>query len=41
MRGPSVYPSGDMDADLRKIMAFYKDIAPKHPAKFSIDKRYA
>jgi len=39
--GPIVYPSGDMDADLRKIMAFYKDIAPKHPAKFSIDRRYA
>ncbi|TNF24334.1 MAG: acyltransferase [Bacteroidetes bacterium] len=39
--GPIVHPSGDMDADLRKIMAFYKDIAPKHPEKFAIDQRFA
>jgi len=39
--GPIIHPSGDMDADLRKIMAFYRDIAPKHPEKFSIDERYA
>lgn len=39
--GPIIHPSGDMDADLRKIMAFYKDIAPKHPEKFAIDQRYA
>lgn len=38
--GPIIHPSGDMDADLRKIMAFYKDIAPKHPEKFSVDERY-
>ena len=38
--GPIVYPSGDMDADLKKIMAFYKDIGPKHPEKFSVDERY-
>ena len=36
-----IHPSGDMDSDLRKIMAVYKDIAPKHPEKFSIDERYA
>jgi len=39
--GPIVHPSGNMDADLRKIMAFYKEIVPKHPEKFAIDKRYA
>ena len=38
--GGFVHPSDDMEADLRKIMAFYKDIAPKHPEKFSIDERY-
>jgi len=38
--GPIIHPSGDMEADLRKIMAFYKDIAPKHPKKFSLDLRY-
>lgn len=39
--GPIIHPSGDMDADLRKIMSFYNDIAPKHPEKFAIDQRYA
>ncbi len=38
--GKVVWPSGDMEADLREITAFYKDITPKHPAKFSVDKRY-
>lgn len=35
-----IHPSEDMDGDLRKIMAIYKDIAPKHPEKFSVDERY-
>jgi 1-acyl-sn-glycerol-3-phosphate acyltransferase len=39
--GPIIHPSGDMDTDLRKIMAFYKDKGPKHPEKFSVDKRYS
>lgn len=38
--GKVIYPSGDMAADMKIIMNFYKDIAPKHPKKFSIDKRY-
>lgn len=38
--GKTIYPSGDMAADMREIMAFYKDIPPKHPERFSIDKRY-
>jgi len=38
--GGIVHLSDDMDADMRKIMAFYKDIKGKHPERFSIDKRY-
>lgn len=38
--GSVIWPSGDMEADLSDITAFYKDIAPKHPAKFSVDQRY-
>jgi 1-acyl-sn-glycerol-3-phosphate acyltransferase len=36
-----VYPSGDMERDFREIMAFYKDIAPRWPERFSIDRDYA
>ncbi len=39
--GDVLYPSADMEADLHKVMAFYKDIAPKFPEKYSLDKRYA
>jgi len=39
--GPIIHPSGDMEADLRKITAFYKDIGPKHPEKFALDERYS
>ena len=39
--GRMLYPSGDMDKDMREIMAFYKDIKGKHPEKFSIDQDYA
>lgn len=38
--GKMVYPSGDMAADMKIIMDFYKDITPRHKAKFSIDKRF-
>jgi 1-acyl-sn-glycerol-3-phosphate acyltransferase len=38
--GRMVYPSDDMASDMKIIMDFYKDIAPKHKEKFSIDKRY-
>ena len=38
--GGPLYPTDDMEADLKKIMAFYKDIKGKHPAYFSIDERY-
>lgn len=33
-------PSDDMEADLKQIMHFYKDIAPKFPKNFSVDQRY-
>lgn len=39
--GRMLYPSGDMDKDMREIMAFYKDIKGQHPDKFSIDLDYA
>ena len=39
--GKMLYPSGDMDKDMREIMAFYKDIKGKNPEKFSIDLDYA
>lgn len=38
--GKVIWPSDDMEADLREIMNFYKDIAPCHPEKYSVDKRY-
>ncbi len=38
--GGVVYLSGDMQADMKKIMEFYATISPKYPEKFSIDKRY-
>lgn len=39
--GKLVHPSGDMEKDMREIMAFYKDIQGKNPEQFSIDKDYA
>ena len=38
--GGTVYPSGDIEADLKKIMDFYKDISGKHPEQFALDQRY-
>ncbi len=38
--GKIVYPSGDMDKDMREIMDFYKNITGKHPEKFSVDLDY-
>ncbi|PKN65814.1 MAG: acyltransferase [Deltaproteobacteria bacterium HGW-Deltaproteobacteria-10] len=38
--GKVVYPSGDMKKDLEEIMAFYKNIVPHTPEKFSIDLDY-
>lgn len=38
--GRLVYPSGDMDKDMREIMAFYAPIKGKHPELFSVDLDY-
>ncbi len=38
--GKLIYPSDDMEKDMREIMAFYKNSNPKHPENFSVDLRY-
>ncbi|MEL6671727.1 MAG: 1-acyl-sn-glycerol-3-phosphate acyltransferase [Bacteroidota bacterium] len=38
--GGPIFPSGDMEEDLKKIMDFYRDIRGKHPQKFMVDQRY-
>lgn len=39
--GKLIYPSGDMQKDMKEIMDFYKPIQGKHPEKFSVDLDYA
>jgi len=38
--GKLVYPSDDMEKDMREIMEFYKDANAKYPENFSVDLRY-
>lgn len=38
--GKTIWPSDDMEKDMREIMAFYKTITPCHPELFSLDERY-
>lgn len=38
--GKIIYPSGDMQQDMREIMQFYATISPKFPEQFSLDQRY-
>jgi len=38
--GKVIYPTGDIEKDMREIMLFYKDIKAKFPAQFSLDERY-
>lgn len=38
--GKTIWPSDDLEKDMREIMAFYKTITPCHPELFSLDKRY-
>lgn len=38
--GKLIWPTGDIDKDMREIMEFYKDKVGKHPEKFSLDLRY-
>ncbi len=39
--GGPIFPTGDIDADMKRIMDFYRDIAGKHPRQFALDERYA
>ncbi len=39
--GKLVYPSGDMQKDMKEIMDFYRNIPAKFPEKFSVDIDYA
>jgi 1-acyl-sn-glycerol-3-phosphate acyltransferase len=39
--GKVIYPSGDIDKDMREIMDFYRNINGRHPERFSLDLDYA
>ena len=39
--GKMIYPSGNLEQDMKTIMDFYKNIPAKYPEKFSIDLDYA
>lgn len=39
--GKVIYPSGDIEKDMREIMAFYNTINGKIPANYSPDLRYS
>lgn len=38
--GKVIHPTGDFESDMREIMAFYQNITPKHPERFTTDARY-
>ncbi len=38
--GAEIWPTDDMEADMKKIMAFYSTITPCYTDKFSLDVRY-
>lgn len=38
--GKIIYPTGDVEKDMKEIMAFYKNITPKIPELFALDERY-
>ena len=38
--GMVVHPTDDMEADLKKIMHFYRNISPRNAGKFMVDERY-
>jgi 1-acyl-sn-glycerol-3-phosphate acyltransferase len=39
--GGAIHLTDNMEADLKNIMDFYKNIAPKYPEKYSVDVRFA
>lgn len=38
--GGYIYPTGDIKKDMRKILDFYQNIAPKHSNMFLLDERF-
>ena len=38
--GKILYPSGNIEQDMREIMQFYANVSPKYPELFSLDTRY-
>jgi 1-acyl-sn-glycerol-3-phosphate acyltransferase len=38
--GMTLYPTGDYEADLKKIQDFYRDKHPRHPDRFSLSPMY-
>ncbi len=38
--GKIIHPSGDLEADMREIVDFYRDITPCIPENFVLDKKY-
>jgi 1-acyl-sn-glycerol-3-phosphate acyltransferase len=38
--GKIIHLSGDMNADMKQVMDFYRNISPKYPELFSVDESY-
>ncbi len=38
--GGAVYPTGDIETDMKKILDFYRHINGKYPEQFALDERY-
>jgi 1-acyl-sn-glycerol-3-phosphate acyltransferase len=38
--GGYIYPTGDIKKDMREILDFYQNIAPKHSNMFLLDERF-
>lgn len=38
--GGVIFPTGNIEADLKQIMDFYKSISGKYPDQFALDQRF-
>lgn len=38
--GTTIMPTDDMEADMKKIMDFYREATPRYPEKFALDARF-
>ena len=38
--GKIIYPTGNIEQDMREIMQFYATVGPKYPELFALDERY-